>query len=125
MVFSKTLLKVSDNSGVKYAKCLKVLQTKSASGKLNYGSVGDIILVSSRVCSSIKTIKKGDVFKAVIVRSKRTVKRDVGLLFFKENAVVLLNEIMLPEGTRVFGPISLEVRRRNFSKISALATLVI
>jgi large subunit ribosomal protein L14 len=125
MVFSKTLLKVSDNSGVKYAKCLKVLQTKSASGKLNYGSVGDIILVSSRVCSSTKTIKKGDVFKAVIVRSKRTVKRDVGLLFFKENAVVLLNKKMLPEGTRVFGPISLEVRRRNFSKISALATLVI
>jgi large subunit ribosomal protein L14 len=125
MIFSKTLLKVSDNSGVKYAKCLKVLQTKSASGKLNYGSVGDIILVSARVCSFDKKVKKGDIFKAVVVRTSRTVRRDVGLLFFNENAVVLLNKKMLPYGTRVFGPISLEVRRRNFSKISALATLII
>ena len=125
MIFSKTLLKVSDNSGVKYAKCLKVLQTNSANGKLNYGSVGDIILVSARVCASDKTVKKGDVFKAIIVRTKRFVKREVGIINFKDNAVVLLNKKMLPVGTRVFGPISIEVRRRSFAKISALAVLMI
>jgi large subunit ribosomal protein L14 len=125
MIFSKTLLKVSDNSGVKYAKCLKVLQTNSANGKLNYGSVGDIILVSARICSSGKPVKKGDVFKAVIIRTKRTIKREVGIINFKDNAIVLLNKKMLPVGTRVFGPVSVEIRRRNFSKISALSILML
>ncbi len=125
MIFSKTLLKVSDNSGVKYAKCIKILQTPSANGKLSFGLVGDIILVSARVCLSGKKIKKGNLFKAVIVRTKKLIKREIGFLLFNDNAVVLLNKKMLPLGTRVFGPMSNEIRHRKFTKISALAPLVI
>lgn len=125
MIFSKSWLKVADNSGVKFVKCVRVLQTTSASGRLSFAGVGDIILTSARLTIFDKKIDKGTLFKAVIVRTKRIVKRRMGFILFKDNAVVLLNKKMLPVGTRVFGPIAHEVRNRSFSKIIALAVLLI
>lgn len=125
MIFAKTILKSADNSGAKYVKCLRILETKSSRGKKRYAKVGDIILVSVRVCESQKKIKKGNVFKAIVVRSIRKVKREMGWLFFNDNAVVLLNKKMLPLGTRVFGPIARDIRLKKMTKILISASLIL
>lgn len=125
MIRSKSILRVADNSGAKIVKCLRILKTTSASGKKKFAGVGDIILVSVRLASSITKIRKGNVFKAVVVRTVRKVNREAGILAFKDNAVVLLNKKMLPMGTRIFGPVPRELRHRNFQNIIALAVLMI
>jgi large subunit ribosomal protein L14 len=125
MIFPKTVLKSADNSGAKYLKCLRILETKSTRGKKRFGLIGDIILVSIRMCKSQKKVKKGNVFKAIIVRTKRKIKRESGWLFFNDNAVVLLNKKMLPLGTRIFGPISRDIRFRKMTKILSAASLIL
>jgi large subunit ribosomal protein L14 len=125
MIFPKTLLKSADNSGAKYLKCLRILETKSTRGKKRFGVIGDIILVSVRMCKSQKKVKKGNVFKAIIVRTKRKIRRESGWLFFNDNAVVLLNKKMLPLGTRIFGPISRDIRFRKMTKILSGASLIL
>lgn len=124
MIFPKTILKTADNSGAKYVKCLRILETKSSRGKKRFGIIGDIILVSVRVCQSQKKVKKGNVFKAIIVRTLRKIKRENGWLFFRDNAVVLLNKKMLPVGTRVFGPIARDIKLRKMTKILSGASLI-
>ncbi len=125
MIFSKTILTVADNSGAKYVKCLRILETKSTKGKKKFGIVGDIILVSVRVCKTQKKVKKGNVFKAILVRTVRKIKNESGWVYFKDNAVVLLNKKMLPLGTRIFGPISRNIRFRKMTKILALASIIL
>ncbi len=125
MIFSKTILAVADNSGAKYVKCLRVLETKSTRGKKKFGVVGDIILVSVRVCKTQKKVKKGNVFKAILVRTVKKIKNESGWVYFKDNAVVLLNKKMLPLGTRIFGPISRNIRFRKMTKILAQASIIL
>ena len=125
MIFPKTILKIADNSGAKYVKCLRILETKSSRGKKRFGIVGDIILVSIRLCKSQKKVKKGNVFKAIIVRTVRKIRRESGWVFFNDNAVVLLNKKMLPLGTRIFGPISRDIRFKKMNKILAGASLIL
>lgn len=125
MIFAKTILKTADNSGAKYVKCLRILETKSSRGKKRYATVGDIILVSVRICESQKKVKKGNVFKAIVVRTIRQVKREMGWLFFNDNAVVLLNKKMLPLGTRVFGPIARDIKLKKMTKILLNASLIL
>jgi large subunit ribosomal protein L14 len=125
MIFPKTILKSADNSGAKYVKCLRILETKSSKGKKKFAIVGDIILISVRICESKKKVKKGNVFKAIIVRTLRKIKREYGWLFFNDNAVVLLNKKMLPLGTRIFGPISRDIRFRKMTKILSGASIIV
>jgi len=125
MILAKTILKTADNSGAKYVKCLRILETKSSRGKKRFGLVGDIVLVSIRVCKSQKKVKKGNVFKAIIVRTIRKIKRESGWLFFNDNAVVLLNKKMLPLGTRIFGPIGRDIKLKKMTKILAGASLIL
>lgn len=125
MIFPKTFLKAADNSGAKYVKCLRILETKSSRGKKRYAGVGDIILVSIRICEAQKKVKKGNVFKAIVVRTVRKIKREFGWLFLSDNAVVLLNKKMLPLGTRVFGPIARDIRLKKMTKILISASLVL
>lgn len=126
MIFPKTVLKAADNSGAKYVRCLRILKTKSASGKKNYATVGDIILVSVRLSKSIKKIRKGNVFKAIVVRTKKLIRRNENMVLFDDNAVVLLDsKKMLPIGTRVFGPISREIQYQKMFKILSCAPIVI
>ena len=125
MIYPKTVLKTADNSGAKYVKCLRILETKSTRGKKRFGLIGDIILVSVRLCKSQKKVKKGNVFKAIIVRTIRKIKRENGWLFFNDNAVVLLNKKMLPLGTRIFGPIARDIRFKKMNKILAGASLIL
>lgn len=125
MIYPKSVLKSADNSGAKYLKCLRILETKSSRGKKRFGIIGDIILVSVRVCKSQKKVKKGNVFKAIIVRTVRKIKRESGWLFFNDNAVVLLNKKMLPLGTRIFGPVARDIRFRKMTKILSGASLIL
>jgi large subunit ribosomal protein L14 len=125
MIYPKTILKSADNSGAKYLKCLRILESKSSRGKKRFAVIGDIILVSVRLCKADKKVKKGNVFKAIIVRTVRKIKRESGWLFFNDNAVVLLNKKMLPVGTRIFGPISRDIRFRKMTKILAGASLIL
>ena len=82
MIFPKTVLKTADNSGAKYVKCLRILETKSTRGKKRFGLIGDIILVSVRLCKSQKKVKKGNVFKAIIVRTIKKNKKRKWLVVF-------------------------------------------
>ena len=125
MIYPKSILKSADNTGAKYLRCLRILETKSSRGKKRFGSIGDIILVSVRVCKSQKRVKKGNVFKAIIVRTIRKIKRESGWVFFNDNAVVLLNKKMLPLGTRIFGPIARDIKFRKMTKILSGAALVL
>jgi large subunit ribosomal protein L14 len=125
MIQMETSLVVADNSGAKIAKCIKVL----GGSKHMITGVGDIIVVSIlKVIPSSKNskVKKGQVVKAVIVRTKSKVSRkDGSYVKFDDNAVVLLGNGEEPLGTRVFGPISREVRQKNFVKIASLASEVL
>lgn len=126
MIFSRTVLKVADNSGAKYVRCLRILKTTSASGKKYYAKVGDIILVSVRFIRSDKKIKKGSVFKAIVVRTKKWQSRIENSVLLNENAVVLLDsKKMIPIGTRIFGPIARELRKRKMFKILSSAPIII
>lgn len=122
MIQTQTHLDVADNSGAKKVMCIKVL----GGSKRRYANIGDIVVVSIKEAMPNGKIKKGDVSKALIVRTKSGVRRSDGsLIRFDSNAVVLLNNQLQPIGTRVFGPVTRELRTENFMKIVSLALEVL
>ena len=122
MVQMESYLKVADNTGAKEIHCIRVL----GGSKRKYGNIGDIIVASVRKASPGGTVKKGDVVKAVIVRSKRGVRREDGsYVRFDENAAVIIKEDRNPKGTCIFGPVARELREKDFMKILSLAPEVI
>lgn len=122
MIQTQSILDVADNSGARQVMCIKVL----GGSKRRYANIGDIIRVSVKEAAPRGRVKKGEVLNAVIVRTRHGVRRDDGsLIRFDENAVVLLNAQMQPIGTRIFGPITRELRGENFMKIISLAPEVL
>lgn len=122
MIQMQTMLDVADNSGARQVMCIKVL----GGSKRRYAGIGDIVKVSVKNAIPRGKVKKGDVYSAVIVRTKKGVRRrDGSCIRFDGNAVVLLNSQNQPIGTRVFGPITRELRGDNFMKIISLAPEVL
>jgi large subunit ribosomal protein L14 len=122
MLQQESQLKVADNTGAKKVKCFKVL----GGSKRRYAGVGDIIICSVREAEPDSTIKKGEVVRAVVVRTRRYIKRpDGSWLRFDTNSCVIIDEKGNPRGTRIFGPVAREVRDRGYIKISSLAPEVI
>ena len=122
MVQEQTRLSVADNSGAKRVMCIRVL---GGSGK-KYGSIGDIIVVSVKSAIPNAPVKKGDVSRAVIVRTTKEIRRkDGSYIRFDENAAVLLNDQGEPRGSRIFGPVARELRDKEFMKIVSLAPEVL
>ena len=118
MIQMQTNLDVADNSGARRVMCIKVL----GGSKRKYGNIGDIIVASVRKAAPGGTVKKGDVVKAVIVRTKKGVRRNDGTYVrFDENAAVIIKEDRNPKGTRIFGPVARELREKDFMKILSLA----
>jgi large subunit ribosomal protein L14 len=122
MIQSFTRLKVADNSGAREVMCIRVLKGSNA----RYGHVGDVVVASVKDVAPNMPIKKGDVVRAVIIRTRRTIKRpDGSTVRFDDNACVLINNQLEPRGTRIFGPVARELRDRNFMRIVSLAPEVI
>ena len=122
MVQQETRLSVADNTGAKEVLCIKVL----GGSKKRYARVGDLIVVTIKKSIPSATLKKGEVHKAVVVRTKKESKRkDGSYIRFDDNAVVIINENKEPRGTRVFGPVARELRERKFMKILSLAPEVL
>ena len=122
MIQMQTILTVADNSGAKRVACIKVL----GGSKRRYASVGDVIVVSVKEALPNSKVKKGDVMKAVIVRTAKEVKTSDGsYLKFDENSAVLITNQMEPVGTRIFGPVARELRAKQFMKIISLAPEVL
>ena len=122
MVQMESYLKVADNTGAKEIHCIRVL----GGSKRKYGNIGDVIVASVRKANPGGAVKKGDVVKAVIVRSKRGVRREDGsYVRFDENAAVIIKDDHNPRGTRIFGPVARELREKDFMKILSLAPEVI
>ncbi len=122
MIQQETYLKVADNTGAKELKCIRVL----GGSKRKFGNIGDVIVASVRKAAPGGTVKKGEVVKAVIVRTKRGVRREDGsYVRFDENAAVIIKEDKNPKGTRIFGPVARELREKDFMKILSLAPEVI
>jgi len=115
-------LSVADNSGAKEVSCIKVL----GGSRRRYASIGDIIVVSVKVAMPNSRVKKGDVLKAVVVRTKKEISRpDGSFIRFDENSAVLINAQREPVGTRIFGPVARELRAQRFMKIISLAPEVL
>ena len=122
MIQMESYLKVADNTGAKEIHCIRVL----GGSKRKFGNIGDVIVASVRKATPGGTVKKGDVVKAVIVRTKRGVRREDGsYVRFDENAAVIIKEDKNPRGTRIFGPVARELREKDFMKILSLAPEVI
>lgn len=122
MIQTETQLTVADNSGAKTVYCLKVL----GGSKRRYASVGDIIVVSVKEAIPNAKVKKGEVLKAVVVRTKKEIKRpDGSFIRFDDNSAVLINASQEPIGTRIFGPVARELRLKRFMKIISLAPEVL
>jgi large subunit ribosomal protein L14 len=122
MIQTETWLKVADNSGAKSVMCIKVL----GGTRKRYATVGDVIIVSIKEALPNSKVKKGDVARAVIVRTAKEVRRQDGsYIKFDDNSAVLINQQREPVGTRIFGPVARELRARNFMKIVSLAPEVI
>ena len=122
MIQGESYLKVADNTGAKEIHCIRVL----GGSRRKYGNIGDVIVASVRKAAPGGTVKKGDVVKAVIVRTKRGVRREDGTYVrFDENAAVIIKEDRNPKGTRIFGPVARELREKDFMKILSLAPEVI
>ena len=121
MVQEESYLKVADNTGAKEIHCIRVL----GGSKRKYGNIGDVIVASVRKATPGGTVKKGEVVKAVIVRSKRGVRREGSYVRFDENAAVIIKEDHNPKGTRIFGPVARELREKDYMKILSLAPEVI
>ena len=122
MIQLESFLKVADNTGAKEIKCIRVL---GGSGR-KYGNIGDIIVASVRKAAPGGQVKKGEVVKAVIVRSAKGVRREDGTYVrFDENAAVLIKDDKNPSGTRIFGPVARELREKDFLKILSLAPEVV
>lgn len=122
MIQMQTVLEVADNTGARKVMCIKVL----GGSKRRYAGIGDIIKVSIKDAAPRGRVKKGDVYNAVVVRSAKGVRRNDGALVkFDSNAAVLLNAKLEPIGTRIFGPVTRELRTEKFMKIVSLAPEVI
>ena len=122
MIQEESYLKVADNTGAKEIKTIRVL----GGSKRNYGNIGDVDVASVRKAAPGGQVKKGDVVKAVIVRSSRGVRRaDGSYVRFDDNAAVLIREDKNPRGTRIFGPVARELRDKDYMKILSLAPEVL
>ena len=122
MVQQESRLKVADNSGAKEVLCIRVL----GGTKKRYAYIGDTIVVSIKSAISSSSVKKGTVSRAVVVRTKKEIRRkDGSYVRFEDNAAVLLNENNEPKGTRIFGPVARELREKQFMKIVSLAPEVL
>ncbi len=122
MIQQQTILKVADNSGAKEILCIRVL----GGSFRRYGNIGDVIVASVKKATPGGAVKKGDVVKAVIVRSVNGVKRaDGSKIRFDENAAVIIRDDKTPRGTRIFGPVARELRDKEYMKILSLAPEVL
>ena len=122
MIQQETYLKVADNTGAKEIKCIRVLGGSTR----KFGNIGDVIVASVRKSTPGGTVKKGEVVKAVIVRSAKGVRRNDGTYVrFDDNAAVLIKDDKNPRGTRIFGPVARELRDKDYMKILSLAPEVI
>ena len=122
MIQGESYLKVADNTGAKEIHCIRVL----GGSRRKYGNIGDVVVASVRKATPGGTVKKGEVVKAVIVRTKRGVRREDGTYVrFDENAAVIIKEDKNPRGTRIFGPVARELREKDYMKILSLAPEVI
>ena len=122
MIQQESFLKVADNTGAKEIKCIRVL----GGSKRKYGNIGDVIVASVRKSTPGGTVKKGEVVKAVIVRSAKGVRRADGTYVrFDDNAAVLIQDDRNPRGTRIFGPVARELRDKDYMKILSLAPEVV
>ena len=122
MIQQESFLKVADNTGAKEIKCIRVL---GGSGR-KYGNIGDVIVASVRKAAPGGSVKKGDVVKAVVVRTSKAVRRADGTYVrFDDNAAVLIKDDKNPRGTRIFGPVARELRDKDYMKILSLAPEVI
>ena len=122
MIQMESYLKVADNTGAKEIHCIRVL----GGSRRKFGNIGDVIVASVRKAAPGGTVKKGEVVKAVIVRTKRGVRREDGsYVRFDENAAVIIKDDKNPRGTRIFGPVARELREKDFMKILSLAPEVI
>ena len=122
MIQQQTILKVADNSGAKEILCIRVL----GGSFRRYGNIGDVIVASVKKATPGGAVKKGDVVKAVIVRSVNGVKRaDGSKIRFDENAAVIIRDDKNPRGTRIFGPVARELREKEYTKILSLAPEVL
>ena len=122
MIQEESYLKVADNTGAKEIHCIRVL----GGSKRKYGNIGDVIVASVKSATPGGTVKKGDVVRAVVVRSARGVRRaDGSYVRFDENAAVLIKDDKNPRGTRIFGPVARELRDKDYMKILSLAPEVL
>ena len=122
MIQQESYLKVADNTGAKEIKCIRVL----GGSKVKYGNIGDVIVASVRKSTPGGQVKKGDVVKAVIVRTRKGLRRNDGsYVRFDENAAVIIKDDKTPQGTRIFGPVARELRDKDYMKILSLAPEVI
>ncbi|HRE57439.1 MAG: 50S ribosomal protein L14 [Candidatus Kapaibacterium sp.] len=122
MIQEESNLIVADNSGARRVRCIRILGGHAR----RYAGVGDVIVVSVKAALPNGNVKKGDVCKAVVVRTKKEISRkDGSYIRFDENAAVILNNQGEPRGTRIFGPVARELRERNFMKIISLAPEVL
>ncbi|MGR3275585.1 50S ribosomal protein L14 [Acaryochloris sp. 'Moss Beach'] len=122
MIQQETTLNVADNSGAKRLLCIRVI----GGGNRRYGGVGDVIIATVKDATPNMPVKKSDVVRAVIVRTRKSICRDSGMsIRFDDNAAVLINPDGNPRGTRVFGPVARELRDKSFTKIVSLAPEVL
>ena len=122
MIQQQSYLKVADNTGAKELMCIRVL----GGSKRRYANIGDVVVASVKKATPGGTVKKGDVVKAVVVRSVRGLRRNDGTYIrFDENAAVLIKDDKNPRGTRIFGPVARELREKDYSKILSLAPEVL
>lgn len=122
MIQQETYLNVADNSGARKLMCIRVL----GSGNGRYAGVGDVIIAVVKDATPNMAVKRSDVVRAVVVRTRKTLRRDSGMsIRFDDNAAVIINADGNPRGTRVFGPVARELRDKNFTKIVSLAPEVL
>ena len=121
MIYPQTILTVADNTGAKKVMCIRIL-----GGNKKYAEIGDTIIAVVKEALPNMPIKRSDVIRAIVVRTKKTIRRQDGMYIrFDDNAVVVVNTENNPRGTRVFGPVAREIRDKNFSKIVSLAPEVL
>jgi large subunit ribosomal protein L14 len=121
MIYPQTILTVADNTGAKKVMCIRIL-----GGNKKYAEIGDTIIAVVKEALPNMPIKRSDIVRAIIVRTKKTIRRQDGMYIrFDDNAVVIVNMENNPRGTRVFGPVAREIRDKNFSKIVSLAPEVL
>ena len=121
MIYPQTILTVADNTGAKKVMCIRIL-----GGNKKYAEIGDTIIAVVKEALPNMPIKRSDIVKAIIVRTKKTIRRQDGMYIrFDDNAAVVVNADNNPRGTRVFGPVAREIRDKNFSKIVSLAPEVL